>query len=107
MACNEESKNSSQFFITLGPCEWLNGKNTIFAKVTGDTIFNVAKVAECETDENDRPMHSLHRILKTEVIYNPFDDIVIREKKTVLPKKNKKKRKKKTYATISVIQIWK
>jgi peptidyl-prolyl cis-trans isomerase SDCCAG10 len=96
MACDDKAKNASQFFITLGPCEWLNGKNTIFAKITGDTIFNVMKVAECETDEDDRPVHALHRILKTEVLFNPFDDIVPREKKTAKPKKEKKKRKKKT-----------
>ena len=30
---NRPSSNGSQFFVTLGKCEWLNGKHTIFGKV--------------------------------------------------------------------------
>ena len=41
MAGANRDDNRSQFFITLDRCEELNGKHTIFGKVTGDTIFNV------------------------------------------------------------------
>jgi cyclophilin family peptidyl-prolyl cis-trans isomerase len=33
MANGGKDDNSSQFFFTLAPCEWLNGKHTIFGKV--------------------------------------------------------------------------
>ena len=41
MAGADRDDNRSQFFITLDRCEELNGRHTIFGKVTGDTIFNV------------------------------------------------------------------
>ncbi len=42
MANGGKDDNSSQFFFTLGPCEWLNGKHTIFGKVTQRRIPEVA-----------------------------------------------------------------
>ncbi len=47
--------------------------------MAGDTLFNVLKMAEMETDANERPLIP-PRILRTEVIANPFSDIVVREK---------------------------
>jgi len=38
---NKPNDNNSQFFITLGAWNWLNNKNTLFGKVTGDTIYNL------------------------------------------------------------------
>merc|ERR1712119_124815 len=38
MANSGPDDNGSQFFITLGPCNDLNKKHTIFAKIAGDTI---------------------------------------------------------------------
>lgn len=37
-----------QFFITLGKCEWLDKKNTIFGKVVGDTIYNLTRFNEID-----------------------------------------------------------
>eukprot|EP00466_Bigelowiella_natans_P019844 jgi/Bigna1/39931/e_gw1.37.81.1 len=74
--------NASQFFITLGECSWLKGKHTIFGKVTGRTIYNLVNLAGYETDKDDRPLYP-PKILKTDVILNPFDDIVPRVKKQV------------------------
>ena len=58
MAGNGEDRNSneSQFFFTLGPCEWLQKKNTIFGKITGDTLFNLLQLNEAPCDDNDRPL---------------------------------------------------
>lgn len=45
---NEPNTNLSQFFIALEKCEWLDKKNTIFGKVVGDTIFNLARMNELD-----------------------------------------------------------
>ncbi len=96
---NRPNTNLSQFFITLGPCEWLNRKHTIFGKITGNTIFNVLKLGEVEVGPNDRPV-DLVKINSIEVLWNPFDDIVPRAnipRPTVVdsqPKKDKKKERK-------------
>jgi len=74
--------NTSQFFITLNKTEELQGKNTLFGKVVGDTIFNALKVQDLELD-NERPIYP-PKIERTEVIHNPFDDIKLREKKRKL-----------------------
>src|SRR4051812_41466973 len=38
MASNGRNSNQSQFFLTLGACEFLNRRHTLFAKITGDTL---------------------------------------------------------------------
>jgi len=70
--------NGSQWFVTLGPTPELEKKNTLFGRLAvGDTIFNALKIGELETDKYDRPLHP-PRILRTEVLENPFTDIVPR-----------------------------
>uniref|UniRef100_H3A7C4 Spliceosome-associated protein CWC27 homolog n=1 Tax=Latimeria chalumnae TaxID=7897 RepID=H3A7C4_LATCH len=78
--------NSSQFFFTLGRADELNSRHTIFGKVTGDTIYNMLRLAEVETDRNERPLNP-HKIRSAEVLHNPFDDII--------PRVNKKYKKEK------------
>ena len=78
---NIPNSNRSQFFITLGACEWLNRKHTIFGKVTGNTIYNLMRINDTEVDVNnsDRPLDMSEVRVKTiEVVWNPFDDIVPR-----------------------------
>lgn len=70
--------NGSQFFFTLDRCDWLDKKNTIFGKVTGDSIFNLLRLGEVETDKDDRPLDPVPKILSVEVLWNPFDDIIPR-----------------------------
>jgi peptidyl-prolyl cis-trans isomerase SDCCAG10 len=74
---NKPNSNHSQFFITLGSCEWIDRKHTIFGKVTGNTIYNVIRMGEVEVDSTDRPVDKIY-IISTEVLWNPFDDIVPR-----------------------------
>jgi peptidyl-prolyl cis-trans isomerase SDCCAG10 len=49
--------NNRQFFLALNRCDWLNKKNMIFGKITGDTVYNLMKLGELETDKNDRPLN--------------------------------------------------
>jgi peptidyl-prolyl cis-trans isomerase SDCCAG10 len=88
-------KNLSQFFITLGKCEWLQKKHTLFAKVTGDTKYNILKFNDIKTDGDDRP-NTLIIVKSTEILSNPFPDIVPRKKAAPIIEKKKKKKKRKT-----------
>ncbi|XP_049546783.1 spliceosome-associated protein CWC27 homolog [Anopheles darlingi] len=77
MANSAKNDNGSQFFFTLSSTPELQNQNTLFGKVTGDTIYNMLKLEEGEVYENEKP-HFPHRIIRTEVLSNPFDDIVPR-----------------------------
>jgi peptidyl-prolyl cis-trans isomerase SDCCAG10 len=69
--------NGSQFFITCDRCDHLDRQNTIFGRVSGDTIFTVLRIQEVEVDDADRPVDP-PRIVSCEVIMPPFDDIAPR-----------------------------
>ncbi|NWV64261.1 CWC27 protein, partial [Malurus elegans] len=85
--------NGSQFFFTLGRADELNNKHTIFGKVTGDTIYNMLRLAEVEVDKEERPL-SPHKIRSTEVLFNPFDDIVPRPNRKLKKDKPEEETKK-------------
>lgn len=75
---NKPNTNHSQFFITLGPCEWLDRKHTIFGKVTGNTFYNLSRLGDADVSgDGDRPVENFY-INSIEVLLNPFDDIVPR-----------------------------
>jgi peptidyl-prolyl cis-trans isomerase SDCCAG10 len=97
MANEGPDTNGSQFFITLGDTPELQGKNTLFGRVEGDTIYNVAKMGEAEVGENDRPVYPT-RVTSVEVLVNPFKDMVKRVRTAPVvqqqkPVEKKKKRK--------------
>ena len=97
----KKDDNGSQFFLTLGKTEELNGRNTMFGRVVGDTIYNLIKMGEADlADEgSERPLYPT-MITGTEVLVNPFEDIVARvaaaktagkEEKSEQKKKGRKK----------------
>lgn len=98
MANAGPNDNQSQFFFTLGATQELNGKHTIFGKVAGDTIYNMIKMEDCEVNSDDRPLFP-PKIKKTEVLYNPFDDIVPRQIKEEVQTKPDERKKKKVKGT--------
>lgn len=50
--------NSSQFFITLAPTQWLDGKHTIFGRVQSG-ISVVKRIGLVECDVNDCPVDDI------------------------------------------------
>ncbi|KAH7197271.1 peptidyl-prolyl isomerase CWC27 [Fusarium flagelliforme] len=92
--------NGSQFFFTLDKSEELNGKNTMFGRIAGDTIYNLAKMGEAEVDEaTERPTYPV-KIERIEILVNPFEDMKKRSRvatqapsKPTDTKDKKKKRK--------------
>ena len=71
--------NQSQFFMTLDACPWLDKKHTIFGRIEGPTLYNLVKISELETGSEDRPhCDPMPKIVRTEVVTNPFEDIVPR-----------------------------
>ncbi|XP_051137704.1 peptidyl-prolyl cis-trans isomerase CYP57 [Andrographis paniculata] len=100
------NSNGSQFFITLDRCDWLDKKHTIFGKVTGDSIYNLLHLGEVETDQNDRPVDPLPKIVSVEVLWNPFDDIVPRKIRVqALPSSEKKETKQKVTKKLNLLSF--
>ena len=85
--------NGSQFFITLDSCPDLQNKHTIFGKITGPTLYNIIRLGEGDVDKNERPVY-VQKIISTEILSNPFPDIVPRSKpaKKVVKTKEEKAR---------------
>ena len=55
MANCGKNTNASQFFITTVPCSWLDGKHTVFGKVTrGMEVVN--DIEKVRVDKDHKPL---------------------------------------------------
>lgn len=90
MANEGPNTNLSQFFLTLGATPELQGKNTLFGRVAGDTIYNLARMGEVEV-EGERPVYPM-KVERVEILINPFSDMVPRPR--VAPVQGRKEEKK-------------
>jgi len=66
--------NGSQFFIILNRTPSLDRKHTLFAKVVGQTIYNLVRISEVEVDKWERPVDP-PRIIRAELVWDPFEDL--------------------------------
>ncbi|KAL9127798.1 MAG: hypothetical protein Q9175_007662 [Cornicularia normoerica] len=96
---NEGTKgsNGSQFFLTLGETRELDGRNTLFGRVVGDTIYNLMKMGEAELEAGERSERPIYptKITGAEILVNPFEDMVMREVKARVEIGQKQEGKKK------------
>lgn len=82
---NKQNSNNNQFFITLIPCPWLDNVNTIFGRIVENSIYTLLNITSVPVDSNGfciLESESVPKIIKVNIVNNPFNDIKIRKKET-------------------------
>ena len=60
--------------------------------MTGDTLYNMIRLNEVATDNDDRPLDPAPKIIKTKVLDNPFDDLAPRIDQRRIQKQTEKQK---------------
>lgn len=66
MANSGPNTNGSQFFVTLAPTPWLDGKHTIFGRVKSGMRI-IQRMGLVKTNGEDRPMDEV-KIIRAKVV---------------------------------------
>ena len=75
--------HGSQFFCTLTETPELAGKCTLFGRLAGDSIYNLIRMGDLEVDpQTEAPLYP-PKIISTQVLINPFVDMIPRQLKKV------------------------
>lgn len=74
MANSGPNTNGSQFFVTLAPTPWLDGKHTIFGRVKSG-IRVLQRMGLVKTDKEDRPVEDLRIVKAYAVDSNQGEDL--------------------------------
>ncbi|TGZ76983.1 cyclophilin-like protein, partial [Ascodesmis nigricans] len=94
-----KNDNGSQFFLTLAEARGLDGRNTLFGKVTGETVYNLVRWGEAELEEGvdvkegGRPVFPV-KIERVEVVVNPWPEEVKRTVRKAEVQAGEKKEKR-------------